>query len=60
VQRALKLRAKLILNTDSHAPEDIIPCDELKKIGLKAGLSNKEIDKIFLDTKQFILKRRAG
>ena len=60
VQRALKLRAKLILNTDSHAPEDIISCDELKKVGLKSGLSNKEIDKIFQDTKGFILKRRVG
>jgi len=58
IEHAVRLGAKLILNTDSHAPEDIIPCDELKKIGLKAGLSNKEMDKIFQDTKEFI--RRKG
>lgn len=54
VERTLKLGAKLILNTDSHSPEDIIKPAELEQIGLKAGLSQKDINNIYKDVDKFI------
>jgi len=59
VERALKLGARLALNTDSHSPEDIITPEELIKIGMRAGLSEKEIDKICLEINRFIEERGA-
>lgn len=53
-EHAIKLGAKLILNTDSHLPEDIISPEELAKIGLQAGLNPKEIDRIYQEVKRFI------
>ena len=57
VERALKLGAKLILNHDSHRPEDIISPQDLINIGLRAGLSQKEIDKIYREVSIYILKK---
>ncbi len=54
IERALKLGARLILNNDSHAPEDIIAPSELAKIGRSCGLSRKEIEKIYQDTAKFV------
>lgn len=59
VERAIKLGAKLILNNDSHAPEDIITPEQLKALALKAGLSAKELAKIYQDTESFIKRRQA-
>lgn len=53
-ERALKLGARLILNNDSHLPEDIISPAELVKVGQRAGLTQKEIDKIYQDVGRFI------
>ena len=51
---ALKLKAELILNTDSHSPEDIIGLEDLIKVGLKSGLSQKEIEEIYQEVGRFI------
>lgn len=53
-EQALKLEAKLVLNTDSHNPEDIITPQELRNAGLKAGLSEKDIDRIYQDVDRFL------
>jgi len=53
---ALKYGAKLILNHDSHAPMDINSPAQLRKVGIKAGLNNKEIDRIFQNTAKFLQK----
>jgi len=58
-EQALRQGARLILNTDSHSPEDIIKPEELVKIASVAGLSQKEIDNIHQDVKGF-LKERGG
>src|SRR3989338_2088242 len=47
-KRAIKLGAKLILNNDSHEPEDIISPQSLIKVGIKSGLNQKQIDEIYL------------
>jgi putative hydrolase len=51
---ALKLGAKLILNNDSHSPEDIITPDALKGFGIKAGLAETDIDRIHKETKKHL------
>jgi len=54
--RATKLGARLILNNDSHDPEDIIKPQELAKIGIRAGLSQKKIEKVYQDVQRFLQK----
>lgn len=59
VRRALRIGAKIILNTDSHQPEDIITHDELKNVAHRAGLNYNEINKVYRDTVEF-LKKKGG
>lgn len=54
VERVLKAGAGLILNNDSHAPEDIIEPKQLINIARKSGLSFKGINKIYRDVSKFI------
>jgi histidinol phosphatase-like PHP family hydrolase len=54
VGKALKLGARLILNNDSHAPEDIITPEQLLGFGRRAGLSQKELEKIYQDVGRFV------
>lgn len=56
-ERALKLGAKLILNTDSHEPEDVITTQGLSFVAYKAGLDLNQIKKIYRNTGEFIKKR---
>ena len=56
IKQARKFGAKLILNNDSHSPEDIIAPAELIKIGLDSGLTKTEIDKIYENVKTFLTK----
>lgn len=56
-EQALRQGARLILNADSHSPEDIIKPQDLVKIGSEAGLSRKEIDSIYQDVKGFLRER---
>jgi len=58
-QRAAKLGARLILNNDSHAPEDIIAPAKLSLVGIKAGLSPAFIERISGDVAGF-LKKKEG
>ena len=57
IKQARKFGAKLILNNDSHTPEDIISPEELIKVGLDSGLTQVEIDKIYQDVKEFLIKK---
>jgi len=59
VEQALKLGAHLILNHDSHRPEDIISLKDLINVGLRAGLTQKEIDKIYHEVGIFIAKKEG-
>ena len=59
VEQALKWGARLIINTDSHAPEDIITPDELINVGRRAGLALEEINKIYQDTAKFLQKKEG-
>lgn len=57
INQARKFGAKLILNNDSHTPEDIISPEELIKVGINFGLTQNEIDKIYRDIKDFLNKK---
>ncbi|MCX5696057.1 MAG: histidinol phosphate phosphatase domain-containing protein [Candidatus Omnitrophica bacterium] len=56
VKQARQFGAKLILNNDSHSPEDIITPAQLVNIGIEAGLAKDEIEKIYTDVTTFLAK----
>jgi len=53
---ALKVGADLIINTDSHAPEDLITRDFAAAILRSAGIPNKEVQKIFANSQKLVDK----
>lgn len=59
LKQARKFGAKLILNNDSHTPEDIISPVELIKVGLDLGLTQIEIDKIYEEVKTFLATKEG-
>ena len=54
VEKVLKARAKLILNTDSHSPENIISRDDIVKNAMQAGLRPNQITHIYQEVDRFI------
>ena len=60
IKQARKFKAKLILNTDSHTPDDIITPEQLIQVGNDCGLTQNEIDKIYQDVKELLIKRGKG
>jgi len=56
-KRLLALGASLCLDIDSHSPEDIIPPDELKKVGISAGLTMQQVEQILSDEEAFLKKK---
>lgn len=54
IAQALKFDAKMIINHDSHRPEDIISPSETKQLALEAGLNNQSIEKIYNDLETFL------
>jgi histidinol phosphatase-like PHP family hydrolase len=55
-QQALKIGAKLILNTDSHKPQDIIKPKDLEGFAYQAGLKTGEMNKIYQEVGEFLNK----
>lgn len=53
---ALLAKAKLVINTDSHNPEDLITREEAVKIGLGAGLNLNQIKQTFSNSAQLVRK----
>jgi len=56
---ALKVGAKLVINTDAHSPGDLVSRSFALKVGLGAGLSLKEVEECFLNS-EGIVKRLTG
>ncbi|MCX7816695.1 MAG: histidinol phosphate phosphatase domain-containing protein [Syntrophales bacterium] len=52
--------ASLILNTDAHAPEDLITCEEAVKIAQGAGLSTEEVLGLLKKGEELAEKLMAG
>jgi putative hydrolase len=58
-KKACKFGAKVILNHDSHEPEDIISPARLKRVGLQAGLSVTQIANSYKDITNFLKKLKV-
>ena len=54
---AIELGAKLIIDNDSHCPENILSFTQMEKVGLKAGLTRAYINKVLSDTKSLLSKK---
>lgn len=54
---AKQAKAKLVLNSDSHSPDDILPLHLAERIAMGAGLSKDEVIKMRKNA-QDIIKRR--
>ena len=54
VKMARLTGAKLVLNTDSHTPENLITKDEAEKILSGAGLDKKEIQQVFKNSEELV------
>lgn len=55
---ARKVGAKLVINTDAHSPSDLFTKDILRKVGLGAGLSEKEFKAVLQNSSELLRKRR--
>ena len=54
VKMARLAGAKLVLNTDSHAPDNLITKDFAEKVLLGAGLDKKEIAVVFKNSEELV------
>ena len=57
VSLARKHGAKLIINTDAHEPKELFTLDLIKKVGLGAGLTEEELQKVFQNSEELVRKR---
>jgi len=57
VRKVEKIGGKLILNTDSHVPEDILLPQQLKQVAIGAGLSSDKVEEILKVEEEFILTK---
>lgn len=55
---ARKCNARLILNTDSHSPGDLMEKDMARAIAAGAGLSDKEIEAMFKNSEYLVEKNK--
>jgi putative hydrolase len=52
-RQALKFGCRMVLDHDSHRPEDILTPAQTRRIGVKAGLTGKQIDRIYAEIKKW-------
>ncbi len=60
VNIAREYNLKTLINTDAHAPSDLINLEFAKKVGLGAGLNNNELKKTLADYPKELIKRIVG
>ena len=58
VRMARETGARLVLNTDAHAPEDLLTLAEAKRVALGAGLKPSEVDRLYAQASRLV--ERAG
>jgi histidinol phosphatase-like PHP family hydrolase len=47
VSWARQYKAKLVINSDAHSSSDLFTQERIRKVGLGAGLTEKELEKVF-------------
>ena len=52
----LQTGAELVVNTDTHAPGDLINKDQARKVALGAGLDQKQADQVYRNSLDFLEK----
>ncbi|MDK2790741.1 MAG: hypothetical protein PWP15_1248 [Methanothermococcus sp.] len=57
---ARKFDIPTLINTDTHAPEDLIDYEFAKKVGLGCGMSKKELEDSLTNNPKELLKRIIG
>lgn len=56
VNVARETKAKLVFNTDSHRPEDILTLERRKEVGRSCGLTDNELNDVLANAKTFLSK----
>lgn len=56
VRMARMANAHVILNTDSHAPQDLVNVDTARKIAIGAGMDAKEVEVMFRNSENLMKK----
>ena len=51
---AKRFEAKLLINTDTHSPEDLTSDEYARKIAHGAGLDERDVDILFLNARQLV------
>lgn len=59
VSRSRALGARIILNTDGHSPDDIITPAQLRQIGITAGLTETDLEKMYADVSVFLKTKES-
>ena len=59
VRMALEVGAKLVVNTDTHAPGDLINYEMASRIAMGAGLPKKMLSNVLIDNPQSILRKKG-
>ena len=56
---AIRIGAKLVLNTDSHSPHDLITLEKAKTVCMGAGLSEEEFHKLLKNSMELLEKLKV-
>jgi len=51
---ARKYRAKLVINTDAHTPQELFSGDSIAKVGLGAGLTEEELREVIQNSAELV------
>ena len=57
VSLARKYGAKLVINTDAHQSRELFTQDMIRKVGLGAGLTEEELEKVFQNSEELVNRR---
>jgi histidinol phosphatase-like PHP family hydrolase len=57
---ALAGGAKLVVNTDSHAPKDLTPLAQVRRIALGAGLDGQQFEQCRKNSEELVKRLVAG
>ena len=61
ISLAKKFGAKMVLDNDSHSPDDLISAEGAREFLTKLGLNSDEIDQIFRNSEDIVTRiKRAG
>ena len=60
VEVALEAKAELVVDSDAHSPEQLIPLERARRIARGAGVPDSELERVLFSTPTALLKRTHG